>query len=710
MKIFSLVPFFRLLLPFITGILLGIYAGSEINILWFVILFLSLLLAYLNFKVKLFSKRRFTFWYGNILTFILLLFGYQLTVLNTGLFANNHFSKYQNSSNYQIVRIYRQPVEKEKTIKLFAVAEEVQQHGQWINTKGNILLMLPKDSASSAINYGDRILLKARVEEVHGPKNPDEFNYKKYLSYQSIYHQTYLPKGSWKKMERNGGYKIILLACNMQKKLLAIFKTYIHGKRELAVISALILGDTDGIDSELLYAYAGSGAIHVLSVSGLHVGLIFMVLSWLLFLMDRRQWMKIIKSIFIVCILLFYALLTGLSPAVMCSAVMLTLIIAGATFSRSHNILNSLAISAFGLLVYDPFLIMNVGFLLSYFAMAGIILLHPPIYALYEFNNRITDHIWSASCAAIAAEITTFPLAMLFFHQFPLYFLLSNVIVIFLSTIIMFAGIGLLAISYFVTFSSFLGKSTSFMVYLLNLTVIKITSLPFSTLKNISLSIWETILIYLALILFAAFVIRRNKNHLILVFVLLILVLGKQLYVNYSTRNQKKIIFYSIIRNTAIDLIDGHSATFLANSKMISNFSLTTFHLSSNRGALKVNPSETKCFAMNDSSSSSDPVFRNIHTAISHNQIQFFNKRILILNNLEQLKKVTVNTPIDYLVLSNNIKVTIAELKKNFVFKLLVIDGSNSYYQNKKWLKQCRDINVPVYSLIDLGALIVDLL
>ena len=165
----------------------------------------------------------------------------------------------------------------------------------------------------------------------------------------------------------------------------------------------------------------------------LHVGLIFMALNWLLFFMEKRHWLKVLKSIIIVAFLLFYAVLTGLSPAVMRSAVMLSLIICGASFRKSHNILNTLSVSAFALLIYDPFMIMNVGFLLSYFAMAGIIIFHPRVYGLYHFKNKFYDHVWSASCAAITAELTTFPLAMLFFHQFPVYFLLSNVIVILFS-------------------------------------------------------------------------------------------------------------------------------------------------------------------------------------------------------------------------------------------------------------------------------------
>jgi len=753
MKIFSQVPYLRLLLPFITGILFGIYCGFMAVILWVLLIILSLILAYLNFKTKTFSHRNSNFWYGCFLNVILLIFGFQLAVFNTGIHDSNHFSKYQDSLNYQVVRVYRQPVEKLKTIKLFAVVEEVNHHWEWIKTTGNIMLMLPKNSASLAINYGDYLLIKGTVEETKGPMNPGEFDYKKYLSYQSVYHQAYLQNGTWYKLDKEGGYKIILLACIMQKKLLAIFRTYIHGKRELAVISALILGDTDGIDNDLLYAYAGSGAIHVLSVSGLHVGLIFIALNWLLSFMERSYWLKVLKSAIIIAFLLFYAVLTGLSPAVMRSAVMLSLIICGATFRKSHNILNSLSVSAFALLIYDPFLIMNVGFLLSYFAMAGIIIFHARVYGLYVFKSWLGNHIWSASCAAITAELLTFPLAMLFFHQFPVYFLLSNVIVIFLATVIMFAGIGLLAFSYFTFFSIYLGKATAFTVYLLNLSVIKTTALPYSTWKGISITPWETVLIYLAIILFCGYFIYRKRNYLMIGFSLMIFVFSNQLYLDYSSRHQKKIIIYDINKNTAIDLIDGHSATFIADTNLINDFSLITFHISANRGNLKINNDDITTYSINNSNEDTLTLFHHQHVSFYNKflrsaanilrsaanfsrsaanilrstanfsrstanfsrsasnilrSFQFFGKRILILNDLDQLDELSVSGRIDYLILCKNIHVKIKDINSKYDYKLLVIDGSNSVSNNKSWMKQCKELNTPVYSVINSGALIID--
>jgi competence protein ComEC len=632
-----------------------------------------------------------------------------LTVFNTGIHESNHFSKYQDSLNYQVVRVYRQPVEKVKTIKLFAVVEEVNHHHEWIKTSGNIMLMLPKDSSSLAINYGDYLLIKAPVEETKGPMNPGEFDYKKYLSYQSVYHQAYLQKGTWTILDKKGGYKIILLACIMQKKLLAIFKTYIHGTRELAVISALILGDTDGIDNDLLYAYAGSGAIHVLSVSGLHVGLIFIALNWLLSFMERQHWLKVLKSVIIVAFLLFYAVLTGLSPAVMRSAVMLSLIICGASFRKSHNILNTLSVSAFALLIYDPFMIMNVGFLLSYFAMAGIIIFHPMLYSQYEFKSWLGNHIWSASCAAITAELLTFPLAMLFFHQFPVYFLLSNVIVIFLATVIMFAGIGLLAFSYFTTFSIYLGKATAFTVYLLNLSVIKTTALPYSTWKGISITSWETILIYLSIILFCGYFIYGKRNYLMIGIFIMIIVFSNQLFQDYSSRHQRKIIIYDINHNTAIDLIDGHSTTFIADTNLLTDFSLMTFHISSNRGELKINNNEIKSYSINNSDEDIPAFNHHQHVSFYNKSILFFGKRILILNDPYQLEESPTLGKIDYLVLCDNIKVKIKDINSKYDYKLLVIDGSNSATRNKNWIQQCKDLNVPFYSIINSGAMIVDI-
>lgn len=692
LKIWSQIPFLRILIPFILGILFGIYFGFQNSILWYVLISIAFVISLLFYYSKFFIHYRTSWVFGVFINTLLFIFGFQLTVFNAGKFSSDHFSIYSDSSEFQLVKVYQQPVEKEKIFKLFARVEKVKCKDKWVKTSGNILIVLPKDSLSSQIRYGDYLIVKARIEKTKPPMNPGEFDFKKYLSYQSVYEQTYLSPKSWIKTGEVGGNPISKLACEMQTELLNVFKKYVSGKRELAVISALILGDTDGIDSDLMNAYAGTGAIHVLSVSGMHVGLILIALNFLLFFMNKNKWLRILKAIIIISFLIFYAMLTGLSPAVMRSALMLSLIIVGITFNRSHNILNAMAFSAFVLLLIDPFLITNVGFLLSYFAIGGIVIFHKYFYSLFEFNNSIIDKLWSATCAAFAAELGTFPIAILFFHQFPIYFWLSNLFVWLLTPFIMFAGIALLITTKFSAISFYGGKLVAFLVYLLNKSVLIINDLPFSKVSKISISPFESLLLYLSIAFFFFFLLRRRVINLILGLSSLVLVFSIQFYQNFVTMNQRKMVIYDIHNYSGMDLIDGHTSSFIADRDLISNQSLINFHISGNRGAMKVN----------NSKESDNNVF------IRDNYIQFFNKRILVIKSKKQIAESSpIYNSVDYLILENNANVSIDELKAFCDFKFLIIDSSNKINQTKKWKKECMLANINVYSVLDSGAFVL---
>lgn len=683
------------------GILIGTYFGFQTSIFWYVLISFALTFVFFFFKTKLFTRYRTSWIFGIFITVSLVIFGFQLTVFNTGKFKSDHFSKYLDSSGFELVKIYQQPIEKEMIFKLFAKVEQVKCNDKWIKTSGNIMLVLPKDSLASQIRYGDYLIVKANIEKTKPPMNPGEFDYKKYLSYQSVYEQAYLSKGSWAKLGINDGNVINRLACNMQTEFLNVFKKYVSGKRELAVISALILGDTDGIDNELMNAYAGTGAIHVLSVSGMHVGLILIALNFLLFFMNKNKWLRILKAMIIICFLIFYSILTGLSPAVMRSAVMLSMIIIGLTFNKSHNILNTLAFSAFLLLLYDPFLITNVGFMLSYFALGGIVIFHKYFYRLYKFKNPLIDKLWSATCAAFAAEIGTFPIAVLFFHQFPVYFWLSNLFVWLLTPFIMFTGITLLIVTKFTTISFYGGKLVAFLVYLLNQSVLIINDLPFSKVKGISITPIESILLYLSIAFFFYFLLKRNKQYLIIGILSLIIVFSHQFYRDFETMKQRQMIIYDIKNHSGMDLVDGHTNTFIADKNLVSNNSIINFQIAGNRGEMKVNSSDNH---YGNSSNKCDS--KNV--SIRDNYIRFFNKRILIINNKEQLKQLSpIYNSIDYLILEDNVTVTIDELQSFCNFKSLIIDSSNSNKQSKKWKKECLTANINVYSVSDSGAFVI---
>ena len=216
----------------------------------------------------------------------------------------------------------------------------------------------------------------------------------------------------------------------MRDKLLNILKENGLKNNELAVASALILGYKDDLGEELKHSYSSAGATHVLAVSGLHVGIIFLVLNFLLNILDKNDRFKISKAILLICFLWAYATITGLSPSVVRAATMFSFVTIGKSFGKSSSIYNTLCASAFVLLVYNPYLIMEVGFQLSYLAVVGIVYFQSIIYKWIYVKNKFLKYIWMITSVSIAAQLTTFPLGLLYLHQSPTYLFASNLFVI----------------------------------------------------------------------------------------------------------------------------------------------------------------------------------------------------------------------------------------------------------------------------------------
>ncbi|MBS1529255.1 MAG: ComEC/Rec2 family competence protein, partial [Bacteroidetes bacterium] len=282
----------------------------------------------------------------------------------------------------------------------------------------------------------------------------------------------------------------------LRQSLVERFKQHMHSPEAVAVASTLILGYKADLSNDVLQAYSKTGTIHVLSVSGAHVAIVFILLEFVFGFMTRFGHGRTIKAGLIISIIWYYALLSGFSPAVCRAAVMISMVIIGRTFSRTISTLNILAVSAFALLLYDPLFVTDVGFQLSYLAVAGLIVLQPVVYKWFRFKNKWADRLWALCSVSIAAQVITFPLSAYYFHQFPVYFLVSNLFIIIPSTIIMYSGIAYFLLGWVPflgeAFGYILEKSTLFMDK--GLTFIE--NAPWSGISKIWLSTAEYLLLY----------------------------------------------------------------------------------------------------------------------------------------------------------------------------------------------------------------------
>jgi competence protein ComEC len=314
--------------------------------------------------------------------------------------------------------------------------------------EGTIYLYVPKDSMYQTSLPGDKILFNARLNLIPPPKNPHEFDYRNYLHLHQVYAQGYTTDAKIITTEK---WSIMRWASSFRAELLMLIDEMNLEADEKAIASALLLGYRHFITDETIQAFAGAGAMHVLAVSGLHVGILYMVVAFFL-KVDRRKphknnWRKVLV---IIAIIWMYAILTGLSPSVTRAAVMFTFLAVGGLMKRKTSSIQAIIASAMVLLAFNPNYLFEVGFQLSYAAVFGIIYLQPKIYRLIpRIPNRMLDYAWQITAVSIAAQAATFPLSVYYFHQFPLLFVFSNLFVIPLAFLTMGYGLFVLIVSIF---------------------------------------------------------------------------------------------------------------------------------------------------------------------------------------------------------------------------------------------------------------------
>ncbi|OQX80487.1 MAG: hypothetical protein B6D61_01860, partial [Bacteroidetes bacterium 4484_249] len=387
MKIWHQYPFIRLVIPVIIGIISAVYLDLPLFIPSSLLTGIIVIYAIIIF---VFSKKvgyKLRWISGALINIFILLAGYQLTILNTPKFDRQNIINYSTLSDKFLIQVTEPVAEKPNSYKVVANALLFKDSIEWKKISGKIILYFEKDSLVRDIEYGDQLVIHTRLNEVKPPQNPGEFNYKKYLSNKGIYHQGFVKCGQWQILKRNTGNPVKAFGIALRNKFLEIFESNHLTGREFAVASAILLGYDDKLDADQQREFSGAGAMHILCVSGLHVGIIYVILSNLLIFLNKKRNLRIIKVFVLLILIWFYALITGFSPSVLRASTMFSFIIIGQSMKRKANIYNSIAASAFLLLVINPYIITQVGFQLSYIAVLGIVTLYRPIYILLIPDN-----------------------------------------------------------------------------------------------------------------------------------------------------------------------------------------------------------------------------------------------------------------------------------------------------------------------------------
>ncbi|UAM98703.1 ComEC family competence protein [Polaribacter litorisediminis] len=605
---------------------------------------------------------------------VFFLIGVSAVFINNKENYKNYYSSYLNSNAQVTLKVT-------KILKSGMYAHKYEAdviQVDTLKTKGTILLNIFKDSFSSTLKVDEILVTKALFTELNPPLNPHQFNYKLYLAKQGIYQQLFLEKSDYISLGFKG-LSLVGFSAKFRDLVQEALSKYHFKPDELAVINALLLGQRQDISKDLIAQYSNAGAIHILAVSGLHVGIILLILSALLKPIERFKNGKFLKSLLIICILWMFAFVAGLSASVVRAVTMFTFLAIGNAFQRKKVTEFSLISSMFFLLLVKPLFLFDVGFQLSYLAVFGIIWIQPKLYKIYTPTYKIEHKIWQLITVSIAAQIGVLPLSLYYFHQFPGLFMLSNLIIIPCLGAILIGGILLIFMALLGVLPQFLASIYGFIISLMNSFVSWISQQEYFLFKDISLSFLMMIATYVLLILGIRFLIKTAPKKAIYFLVSVLFF-------------QSVILFEKYQKNTKIELIVFHktrkSALGLRNGGMVN-----IYHTIDSLEVKKINMIQGYTVGENIK-----PIFRNQFSDVFH----FKNKDVLVIDSLGVYKVKGLKKP--FIIIRNSPKLNMERLIKTMNPSHIIADGSNYKSDVKRWKSSAKKLKIPFHDTGEKGA------
>lgn len=686
---FGIAPFVRLLLVYLFGIGIGFHFKPNADVyLWLIaIAIICIISFFLIALVKRFENFR-SYKYLSILFYLFLFFiGWSSVWSSHPNILTTHFSRQQSQA--LIGYINDEPKITNTTVRFPLKITQILQDGTKSISTGNLLVNSRFDTLSaelvSRFQYGNEFLIPSDFSLINPPYNPSEFDYQSYLEKHLIWHQANLSAHDLIQTGSERGDFFIGHALVFRQRMIEKFSRSFTNSDALAIVSALVLGYRNELDQEIVNTFSATGTIHVLSVSGLHVGIIFLVFSTLFFWMKRGSW-KIVRTLFLIILIWIYAFVTGLSPSALRASIMISFGIIALTVARRNNIYNTISSSAFFLLLYDPNFIADIGFQLSYLSVLGIVYLYPKLYALMIIENRMLSALWSYAAISVSAQLATFPLVLFYFHVFPVYFLPANILIILPATWVLYLGVLVLLIPYGI-FHSWLSWILENLIVLMNKTLLLFEQLPYAVLEGIWIVTWQYLLIYVLLLACISFLFFKKRNTMYIIVGCSILLLSGRAIKTISNQYLNEIRIYNVYRNLAIGFFDQTGVIFFTDT-LTENNSRFQYSVKPNIEASGYS-SQIKIINQGES-------FSENNLLINNNIIQFNNKSLLIYS--EELLLID-SILVDLLYIRNNSKIDLQQVIKSIQFQKIILDASNNDWYIKEIEKEAEIIGIPVYIL-----------
>ena len=603
---------------------------------------------------------------------------------------------------YRMV-IIDMPEVKVRSFKATARVLEVKTREGWIRQNMKVLLYISVDSAGQMLRPGSELILLTALKNIPPPANPEEFNYHKYLATRHIYKHSFITIPP----RRGGEDPVGVSPCIMRNRLLLSFRNMGLEPGYFGLVSALTLGYKEDVDASTREAFTQAGVMHIMALSGFNVGVIALVLGFILGIFNKNPAVKFAKTLIIILFLWLFALVTGLSPSVTRATVMISFVLTGQLFQRQVNTYNILFVSAFLLLTFSPGMLSDVSFQLSFAALAGILVYHPYMNSLLTFKFSLINKIWQLFTLSCAAQLATFPLTLFYFHQFPVYFWLTNLYVVPLVSVIICIAGAYLAVAWIKPVALLVSKILAVLLKTLLMSVTVIEKLPFSLISGVYISGVQAALLMMMIFLIALAFLFKKARWFPIVLILMIVFEWIRFVHDKQLIEQKTVLISSMKGTTVINLIHGKNAVLLVNEGKLpdrNNFAYAFGNFWIKHG---INPPVISLDSLDPATCNGltipglycRPSWRGSNILITYNDLR------LVLLRDDRFYRFHSNQPLrtDYIMIAGGLSVHPDKIIKEIKSRMVIIDGSVKKSRIKQWKRECEKNGLACYVIPEQG-------
>ena len=662
-------PLTKITIWFLFGILFCYYCKPSLDIAISVFTVAIIVFTILYFLIK--RNKRFTTFFGINIYFISFVIGILTLLLHTNsLQKSNYIHCKKAFETPQIITFTLREKLKSNAYndRFIAIINNIDGG----NYSGKIIVNIQKDSLKNLI-IGNVIKGKTVLQQNSSTKNPNQFDYGKYLANKQIYTQVYTNKTEIT-INKNLKKDIWYYSGRLHSRIVRNLEKANFNNEEMNVALALILGQQQDISSDIIQDYQYSGATHILSVSGLHVGFIMLFINFILKPIPNTRKGSLIKLISILLSLGAFAIISGLSPSVLRSVVMFSFLAIGNHLRRSGSIYHTLLVSMLLILLCEPYFLFDVGFQLSYLALFFIVWLQPLLKQIWTPKHKIQTTIWNALTVSFAAQIGTLPLCLYYFHQFPGLFFVTNIIIIPILSFIMIAGIIVMILAIFMSPPAIIIEIFEKSIYLLNKTIHIVASFEWFVIRDISFNFYYLLTFYLFIISAIVWSKKPNYNQFVFLLITIVLLQLSFIYTKKEIENTNELIVYNTKKNTLLSERTGKKITLFTNDTLSRN-SILNAYLVGNFGKL-----------------SSTNKIKNV--------LYFNGKKISIIDS-SGIYETRIQP--DILILTQSPKINLDRILEDLHPKIIIADASNSYSIQKTWKYTCLKKNIPFHATSEKG-------